>query len=106
MNANTLVAQQAVSDPDYKDGWVIHDHRGPKRPPLPRRHGIFAFYNAHEPQGMQDGPPQYPPINIEISGEDFDILANMARNVKRQIQNVPGLVDLKGWKVGRTNPAN
>lgn len=41
------------------------------------------------------GPTQRPPINIEISGDDFDVLAAISRDVKKQIQNVPGLVDLK-----------
>ncbi|RJP22318.1 MAG: efflux RND transporter permease subunit [Candidatus Abyssobacteria bacterium SURF_5] len=41
------------------------------------------------------GPPQDPPINIEISGEEFDVLAGISQDVKRHIQNVPGLVDLK-----------
>jgi len=43
----------------------------------------------------QPGPPQDPPINIEISGEDFDILAKITREVKDRIEGVPGLVDLK-----------
>ncbi len=43
----------------------------------------------------QQGPPQDPPINIEISGEDFDILARITREVKTRIESVPGLVDLK-----------
>jgi CzcA family heavy metal efflux pump len=43
----------------------------------------------------QPGPPQDPPINIEISGEDFDILAKITREVKNRIEGVPGLVDLK-----------
>jgi multidrug efflux pump subunit AcrB len=43
----------------------------------------------------QPGPPQDPPINIEISGEDFDILAKITREVKNRIGGVPGLVDLK-----------
>jgi CzcA family heavy metal efflux pump len=48
-----------------------------------------------EVEEEQHGPPQHPPINIEISGEDFDVLADIAHNVKERIQGVPGLVDLK-----------
>ncbi|UCD58094.1 MAG: efflux RND transporter permease subunit, partial [Candidatus Hydrogenedentota bacterium] len=48
-----------------------------------------------EVKEQRHGPPQEPPINIEISGEDFDILAETSRNVKKKIENVPGLVDLK-----------
>ncbi len=43
----------------------------------------------------QHGPPQDPPINVEISGENFDVLADMTRDVKKMIENVPGLVDLQ-----------
>ncbi len=34
------------------------------------------------------------PINIEINGEDFATLAELAQNVRRAIQDTPGLVDL------------
>jgi len=43
----------------------------------------------------QHGPPQDPPINIEISGDDFSVLAGIARDVTKKIETVPGLVDLK-----------
>ncbi len=48
-----------------------------------------------EVKERQHGPPQDPPINIEISGEDFDILAEITRTVRNKIETVPGLVDLK-----------
>ncbi len=41
------------------------------------------------------GPPQDPPINIEISGEDFQVLAEVTREVTRIVETVPGLVDLQ-----------
>lgn len=43
----------------------------------------------------EHGPPQDPPINIEISGEDFDVLAEITRTVRKKIETVPGLIDLK-----------
>jgi len=43
----------------------------------------------------QHGPPQDPPINIEISGEDFEVLAGITREVTKTIETIPGLVDLK-----------
>jgi len=43
----------------------------------------------------QHGPPQGAPINIEISGEDFEVLAQMTGEVKDIIETVPGLVDLQ-----------
>jgi multidrug efflux pump subunit AcrB len=48
-----------------------------------------------EVEEEQHGPPQGKPINIEISGDDFDILAEITREVKNRIEPVPGLVDLK-----------
>ena len=44
---------------------------------------------------MAMGPPTGPPVNIEISGEDFDTLAKLAKDIRAHIKNVPGLVDLR-----------
>ncbi len=41
------------------------------------------------------GPPTGPPVNIEIAGEDFDTLGELARRVRLRIRNIPGLVDLR-----------
>lgn len=41
------------------------------------------------------GPPTGPPVNIEISGDDFDVLGDLAAQVRRKIESIPGLVDLK-----------
>lgn len=40
------------------------------------------------------GPPVGPPVNIEISGEDYTMLGSYASTVREIIKNVPGLVDL------------
>ena len=40
------------------------------------------------------GPPPAPPVNIEIAGEDFGVLREIAQNVKQRISDVNGLVDL------------
>ena len=44
---------------------------------------------------LEEGPPQEPPVNIEISGEDFEQLNDIATEIKRRISTVPGLVDLR-----------
>lgn len=44
---------------------------------------------------MQEGPPSEPPVNVEISGDDFEILAELARDVAARIQDVPNLVDVR-----------
>ena len=40
------------------------------------------------------GPPVGPPVNIEISGDDFVQLGHIADQVKREIKDIPGLTDL------------
>jgi CzcA family heavy metal efflux pump len=44
---------------------------------------------------MSMGPPTGPPINIEISGDDFDTLAQLAKDIRAHIKDVPSLVDLR-----------
>ncbi len=44
---------------------------------------------------MTMGPPTGPPINVEISGDDFETLARLAAEVRQEIKDVPGLVDLR-----------
>jgi len=44
---------------------------------------------------QEEGPPTGPPVNIEISGEEFIRLGELAEQVKERIQGVPGLVDLE-----------
>jgi multidrug efflux pump subunit AcrB len=46
-----------------------------------------------EQQNM--GPPVGAPINIEISGEDYETLGMLAEMVREKIKSVPGVVDLK-----------
>ena len=41
------------------------------------------------------GPPTGPAVNLEISGDDFDVLASSAHDIRRAIASVPGLVDLR-----------
>ena len=41
------------------------------------------------------GPPVVPPISIEISGDDYHILGELAALMREEIKNIPGVVDLK-----------
>lgn len=45
----------------------------------------------------QNGPPVGKPINIEVSGEDYDKLIALANNIQNQIEqaNIPGIEELK-----------
>lgn len=46
-------------------------------------------------QKEEGGPPTGPPVNIEISGDDFERLGVLADEVKRKIKDIPGMKDLK-----------
>ena len=56
-----------------------------------------------EVEKEEHGPPVGKPINIEISGDDFSKLGEISENLKREIQNIPGLADLKD-NFDRTKP--
>lgn len=44
---------------------------------------------------QEEGPPTGDPVSIEVYGDDFDTLAELANRIMRAIENVPGLVDLQ-----------
>jgi CzcA family heavy metal efflux pump len=46
-----------------------------------------------EKQAM--GPPTGPPVNIEISGDDFVTLGILSEQIKNTIKDIPGLTDLQ-----------
>ena len=46
-------------------------------------------------QKQSGGPPTGPPVNIEISGDDFTNLGQLADDIKRLIKDIPGIKDLK-----------
>lgn len=46
-------------------------------------------------QRQQMGPPTGPPVNIEIAGDDFVKLGELAHEIEAAIKDVPGLTDLK-----------
>jgi CzcA family heavy metal efflux pump len=48
------------------------------------------------------GPPTGPPINIEISGDSFVVLGELAEQVGQRIKHIAGIVDLKNdYEKGR-----
>ena len=44
---------------------------------------------------MEEGPPTGKPVTIEISGEDFALLGNLAERIRDEIRDIPGLIDLR-----------
>ncbi len=48
------------------------------------------------------GPPTGPPINIEISGKDYSVLADLSQEVENSVRTVPGVVDIESdYSLGR-----
>jgi len=44
---------------------------------------------------MEEGPPTGKPVNIEISGDDFNVLGDLAGRIKERIRSLPGLVNIQ-----------
>ena len=44
---------------------------------------------------LKEGPPTGPPINIEISGSNFEILNQIAQKIKKVIENIPHVNDVR-----------
>jgi multidrug efflux pump subunit AcrB len=60
------------------------------------RTGLQQITGAEIRIGKMDmGPPTEPPVNVELSGDDYDTLARLAEETRRLIRGVDGLVDLR-----------
>jgi multidrug efflux pump subunit AcrB len=80
---------------DFKD---FHDRSRPSSEIISEiRQQILKSIKGAEVQveKEEEGPPTGPPINIEISGEDIHLLGELAARVRKEIRDIPGLVDLK-----------
>ena len=44
---------------------------------------------------QEEGPPTGAPINIEIAGENFAVLGEMAANIKTILENIPHVKDIR-----------
>lgn len=44
---------------------------------------------------LQEGPPTGPPINIEISGENFTVLSRIAEQMKKAVEQIPHVKDVR-----------
>jgi multidrug efflux pump subunit AcrB len=63
---------------------------------LERLRGMLAGFTGADLtiDKMEEGPPTGPPVNIEIVGEDFETLGELAERVKAEIGGIEGLVNL------------
>ncbi|MEW5724682.1 MAG: efflux RND transporter permease subunit, partial [Thermodesulfobacteriota bacterium] len=66
---------------------IINEIRGKI---LPRIKGAEVQVEAEK-----EGPPTGAPVNLEVSGKDLYKLGELAAAVRKEIADVPGLVDLK-----------
>jgi multidrug efflux pump subunit AcrB len=46
-------------------------------------------------KALQQGPQAGAAVQIRVSGDDLQVLADLSRKIKERIQDVPGLVDLR-----------
>jgi len=59
------------------------------------RERLDAFTGARlTVQKVEEGPPTGAPVNIEISGDDFNVLGEIAAEVKDRLRSITGLVDI------------
>ncbi|MCB2189533.1 MAG: efflux RND transporter permease subunit [Deltaproteobacteria bacterium] len=80
---------------DFKD---LHDRSRPSSEIIKElRQKLIAAIKGAEirVEKEEEGPPTGPPINLEIAGKDVRTLGVLAARVRKLIQGVPGLVDLK-----------
>ncbi|MFO7811707.1 MAG: efflux RND transporter permease subunit [Pelovirga sp.] len=60
------------------------------------RQAVAPIPGAHFIVDQQEqGPPTGPPVNIEVSGEDIDVIEGLVKEIYQRIESVPGLVDLQ-----------
>jgi len=43
----------------------------------------------------KEGPPTGAPVSLEISGKDIHVLGDLVAKIRKEIKDIPGLVDLK-----------
>lgn len=54
-----------------------------------------SLVGAEVTAGQQDfGPPTGAPVNVEIQGNDFAVMADIAEKLKDGVREIPGIVDL------------
>jgi len=80
---------------DFKD---FHDRSRPSSSIIKEiREKLLKIISGAETQveKEEEGPPTGPPVNLEISGKDIHVLGDLAARIRKDIKDIPGLVDLK-----------
>ena len=90
-DGSPYLARISVDFPD-KDDWVEH----PLQTIEDLRAHISTLAGAEIRLELdRRGPPTGAPVNIEIAGTDFDDLSAAAQQVKKKIEDIEGLTDLR-----------
>ena len=73
------------------------DRKGDTRVVLDRiRQQVTPLAGAEfKVEKQKEGPPTGPPVSVELSGDDIEVLGRLVQEARGKIKNVPGLVDLK-----------
>ena len=73
------------------------DRKGDTRVVLDRiRQQVTPLAGAEfKVEKQKEGPPTGPPVSVELSGDDIEVLGRLVQEAREKIKNVPGLVDLK-----------
>jgi multidrug efflux pump len=59
------------------------------------RQRIAPFYEAEAKiEKEENGPPTGAPVTIELSGEKYEVLEPLMRDIKERIRGIPGLVNM------------
>ncbi len=80
---------------DFKD---FHDRKTPSSEVVKavRKKALATIKGAEvQVEKEKEGPPTGAPVNLEISGKDIHVLGALAANIRKEIKDIPGLVDLK-----------
>ncbi|MBF0236418.1 MAG: efflux RND transporter permease subunit [SAR324 cluster bacterium] len=90
-SSTTFLSHVVVEFPDWQ-----HWNLRPSDVILKLRESLNGITGAEvRVSKNQMGPPQQPPVNIEIRGEDFKVMKKIAEGIKQKIKDLPGLVDLR-----------
>lgn len=93
LEAGTISGHKASVTMEFVD---MEDRSRPSWDALTQlRENLSTFTGARITVDKQEeGPPTGKPVNIEISGDDFNMLGELATDITERIRNINGLVDI------------
>jgi len=82
----------SFADYEFREGIDTHDVLSDVRKIVKKYSGVLVAVDK-----PQDGPPAGAPVNIEVSGDDYDLIMKEAQNIKNYIEasSVVGYEELK-----------